>query len=343
MYRFLLSRQWVLLTLVSLLLIPVMVRLGCWQLHRHEAKTAHNRQIEKALSAPAVPVGDLTSPGHVVPDADRYRPVKVTGRYDPAHEVVVRQRTGNEDRIGFHVLTPLVDQDGTVTLVNRGWVPPGEDLTGYPEVPKAPTGRVTVTGLLLPDETTENSGIKDRSGLPDRQVMLINGEKLGLDRPVRGGYVQLTETAPTPSGEQPEPLPEPDHDSIGPHLAYAWNWWLLAAGVPVGWVVLFRRERQDQLSRRATGGAPSPAAPDRATADTSDATPAATGSPGADGPAADGTSADCPPPVDARSDGPGDVGTGDVGTGDARSAAAPGGGELSEGRDGARPATPRHH
>ena len=259
MYRFLFSRQWVALTLVALLLIPVMVRLGFWQLHRHEQRVAHNERIERALSRSPVPVERLTTPGHTVPETDRYRRVTVTGRYDTAHEVVVRQRTGAEERVGFHVLTPLVGGDGTVTLVNRGWVPPGEDPTGYPEVPEAPTGRVTVTGLLQPDETPENSGIRDRTGLPDRQVMLINGEKLDLDRPVRGGYVQLLETSPAPAGEQPEPLPQPDHGSIGPHLAYAFNWWLLAAGVPVGWVVLFRRERRDLLAQqRSTDATPSP-------------------------------------------------------------------------------------
>lgn len=255
MYRFLLSRQWVMLTLVALLLIPVMVRLGFWQLHRHEQKVAHNQQIERALARPAVPVQRLTAPGRAVAEKDRYRRVTVTGRYDSTHEVVVRQRTGAEERIGFHVLTPLVGSDGTVTLVNRGWVPPGEDPADYPEVPKAPTGRVTVTGLLQPDETTASTGIKDRRGLPDRQIMLINGDKLDLDRPVRGGYVQLTRTSPKPSGEQPEPLPEPDHGSIGPHLAYAFNWWLLAAGVPIGWVVLFRRERRDRLAQHSPGTA----------------------------------------------------------------------------------------
>ncbi len=33
---------------------------------------------------------------------------------------------------------------------------------------------MTVTGRLMPDETTAASGIKDVKGLPHRQVMLIN-------------------------------------------------------------------------------------------------------------------------------------------------------------------------
>lgn len=62
MYRFLLSRQWVILTLVGLLLIPVMVRLGFWQLHRHEHRVANNRIIAAGLKATPVPVESVTSP-----------------------------------------------------------------------------------------------------------------------------------------------------------------------------------------------------------------------------------------------------------------------------------------
>lgn len=274
MYRFLLTRQWVGLTLVCLLLIPVMVRLGFWQLHRHETRVAHNEQISGSLDARTAPIDELTSPGHTVPGSDRYRPVAATGRYDTEHEVVVRQRTGAEDdRIGYHVLTPLVRADGSAVLVNRGWIPPGDDLTSFPDVPAAPRGEITVTGLLLPDETTADTGIKERSGLPDRQVMLINGESVDLDQSLLGGYLQLRETSPRPSGDQPEMLSEPDHGSIGPHLAYAFNWWLMAAGVPIGWVVLFRRERRDQITARearASASSESAAGPVSAEPDSSE-------------------------------------------------------------------------
>ncbi|MFI1967143.1 SURF1 family protein [Streptomyces pathocidini] len=264
MYRFLLSRQWVILTLLALVLIPVMIELGFWQLHRHEHRVAQNAQIARALGAPPVPVEKATSPGREVPGSDRWHPVTATGAYDTGHEVVVRQRTSaDEHSIGYYVLTPLVLEGGRGTvLVNRGWIPAGDDLTRFPEVPPAPAGQVEVTGRLMPDETTAESGIKDKRGLPPRQVMLINSRQraAALDGPVLGGYIELTGTAPAPRAKgQPELVPEPDHDSIGPHMAYAIQWWLFAAGVPVGWVVLVRRERNDRLAAR--GKAPEPATP----------------------------------------------------------------------------------
>ncbi|WP_079166718.1 SURF1 family protein [Streptomyces oceani] len=273
MYRFLLSRQWVMLTLLALALIPTMVELGFWQLHRHESRVAHNELIAESLSAPTVPVTELTSTRRG-PDADvRFRTVRAKGTYDTEHEVVVRQRTAaDEQSIGYFVLTPLIREDGTAVLVNRGWIKAGRDLTEFPKVPKAPEGPVTVTGRLMADETTSTSGIKDKEGLPARQVMLINSEQQAerLDRPVLGGYVQLTRSIPEPTGERPERIAEPDHDSIGPHMAYAVQWWLFAAAVPVGWVVLVRRERRDRISAAAgqggPGGARGPAAPKHDTA-----------------------------------------------------------------------------
>ncbi|MCX4694066.1 SURF1 family protein [Streptomyces sp. NBC_01408] len=259
MYRFVLTRQWVCLTLVALALIPAMIKLGFWQFHRHEHRVAQNELIDTNLRAQPAPVTEVTSPGHLVPRADYWRAVTATGTYDSAHEVVVRMRTSGDDKVGFHVVTPLVLADGRALLVNRGWVPGGDDPRTYPPVPAAPSGEVTVTGRLKADETSGGSGIKDRKGLPDRQVMLINSgqQAESLGRAVLGGYLELTAPAPPEGG--PEPIPEPDHDSIGAHMAYAVQWWLFASAVPVGWIVLVRREKRDRAEAAAAAAGREPA------------------------------------------------------------------------------------
>nr|WP_240979464.1 SURF1 family protein [Streptomyces sp. HNM0574] len=251
-----LTRQWVCLTLLGLVLIPVMIKLGFWQLHRHEARVAHNELISSSLAADPVPFASLSGVGREPREDDQFRTVTATGTYDTEHEVVVRQRTAaDEQSIGYFVLTPLVQSDGKAVLVNRGWIEADGDLTKFPEVPAPPKGEVTVTGRMMADETSEASGIKDKQGLPPRQVMLINSKQQAkqLDRPVIGGYLQLTATSPKPGGTQPAMIPEPDHDSIGPHMAYAVQWWLFAAAVPVGWVFLVRRERKERQEAAAAG------------------------------------------------------------------------------------------
>ncbi|MET9208043.1 SURF1 family protein [Streptomyces sp. BG2AG] len=253
MYRFLLTRQWVLLTLLALVLMPTMVELGFWQFHRHERRVAQNELISRNLEADPAPVTDLTSPGHTVPRSDYWRAVTATGTFDTEHEVVVRRRTSADDKIGVHVLTPLDLKGGGTVLVNRGWVPAAPNQTAFPDVPPAPGGEVTVTGRLKADETTGSSGIKDLAGLPDRQVMLINSEQQAqlLSREVLGGYIE--QTSPEPSGGLPEQIPDPDDSSIGAHMAYAVQWWLFVAAVPVGWIILVRREKRDREEAAAKG------------------------------------------------------------------------------------------
>ncbi|MEU2064918.1 SURF1 family protein [Streptomyces sp. NPDC013455] len=250
-YRFLLSRQWVILTLVAIALIPTMIELGFWQQHRYEQRTARNDLVSAALHAKPVPVEELTSPGHAVTRAEKYRTVTATGTFDTAAEVVVRRRTNADDRVGFHVLTPFVLDDGKVLLVNRGWVPANSTQTAYPKVPAPPAGRLTVTGRLMADETTAASGIKNLKDLPDRQIMLINSaeEARRLDAEVLGGYIQ--QTAPRAKGGSPQQLSDPGSEDAPLNYAYMIQWWLFAAAVPVGWWFLVRREVRDRAEAPA--------------------------------------------------------------------------------------------
>ncbi|WP_310887636.1 SURF1 family protein [Streptomyces shenzhenensis] len=252
MYRFLLTRQWVILTLITLLLIPVMIELGFWQKHRYEERSARNQLVTDALSAEPVPVEQLTSPGHRVTRTERYHSVTATGTFDTGHEVVVRRRVNSDDEVGFHVLTPFVLGDGKVLLVNRGWIPATGSQTAFPKVPEPPAGRTTITGRLKADETTAASGIKNVEGLPDRQIMLINSaeeaRRLGTD--VLGGYVE--QTAPEPKGDTPQQISDPGKEDAPLNYAYMVQWWLFAAAVPVGWVVLARREARER-ARTADG------------------------------------------------------------------------------------------
>ncbi|MGW3287808.1 SURF1 family cytochrome oxidase biogenesis protein [Streptomyces sp. NPDC001002] len=256
MYRFLMTRQWVILTLIALLLIPTMIRLGIWQMHRYEMRTARNDLVSHALHADPVPVERVTTAGHAVTRDEKYRTVTATGTFDTADEVVVRRRTNSDDEVGFHVLTPFVLTDGKVLLVNRGWIPANGIQTAYPKVPAPPKGNVTIKGRLMADETTAASGIKDLKGLPDRQIMLINSEEQArrLGKVVLGGYIQ--QTGPEPKGGSPEQISNPGSEDAPLNYAYMIQWWLFAAAVPVGWWFLVRREVRDRAEAAAKESVP---------------------------------------------------------------------------------------
>lgn len=260
MLRVLLTRRWVALTLLFVVLMLVMYRLGLWQFHRYQETKRNDHRISLAVHAPPVPVETLSQPGKAVPESDRYRPVTATGRFDAAHQFVVRRRTNADGDIGFFLITPLVTQDGKAVLVNRGWVAPNnEDGAAFPAVPKTPQGVVTVTGRMQPDETSKLSRIRNVSGLPPHQYMLISSSQQAgnLAEPLLAGYVELVTAKPAlTAAYRAESVAGPDGNGQstsdaaiigkGVHLPYAIQWWLFVVMLPIGWVILFRQSLKER-------------------------------------------------------------------------------------------------
>jgi cytochrome oxidase assembly protein ShyY1 len=260
-YRFLLTPRWIALHVVVLLVIPAFVFLGQWQFGRFEERSANSERVTANIEAAPVPLDRLAAVDRPAKEEDRYRRVTVAGTYDPAHALVVRRRP-QEGRNGYYVLTPLVTASGAAVLVNRGWVPAGATADTPPEVPAPPTGQVTVTGRLRPSETEESSGLRNVSGLPAGQVLLIDADAIGNGLPYRlvGGYVELTEQRPAPA-TAPAPVPEPDVGAGGGlNLAYGVQWWLFIGIAVVGWGLLIRRE----VAERKAQGTQETAAPSEA-------------------------------------------------------------------------------
>src|SRR5262245_9846651 len=101
-----------------------MVFLGRWQLHRFHERTAFNDAVAAGEAGAAQPIADaLPGPGQKTPEGAQWKRVTATGTYDATHEVLVRNRTA-DSQVGFEIITPFVLTDGSVVLVDRGWIPP---------------------------------------------------------------------------------------------------------------------------------------------------------------------------------------------------------------------------
>jgi cytochrome oxidase assembly protein ShyY1 len=246
--RLALRPRWLALALVALLAAAGMVRLGFWQLDRHEERTAFNAAVREATAAEPVAPGRLLAPGAPVDRADEWRRVRATGTYDTDAQLLVRNRP-YEGRNGYLVVTPLVTDSGTALLVERGWVPAGATAATVPDVPAPPEGHVTVTGWVQASEPPD-----DDPAAPEGQVTRVHVPTIaaGLPYPLYGGFVALT--AQQPPGPGSLARPQPPDLGIGPHLAYAVQWWIFAGIALVGWVLLLRREAQDEAQRRETHG-----------------------------------------------------------------------------------------
>jgi cytochrome oxidase assembly protein ShyY1 len=243
-YRFLLSRRWLGLIAVVLLLVPACIRLGFWQLDRYDQRRERSALIRANVTAPARPVAELAPTGGTVRPEDAWRQVRAVGSYDASHQLAVRNRAflGNP---GFHVLTPLVTPSGPAVLVNRGWVPAPTDGSVSPQLPPPPAGEVTVTGRLRPSEPQASRGPRDGPGVPAGQIVRIDVPRIAGSLPygVYAGYVELVDERP-PASSAPQLL-DPPEPGTGPHLAYALQWWLFGVIAVIGPVLLARREAAD--------------------------------------------------------------------------------------------------
>jgi cytochrome oxidase assembly protein ShyY1 len=158
------------------------------------------------------------------------------GVFQPGHEVLVRSQV-HQGIAGYHLLTPMVLDDGRALIVNRGWVP----LEGQPPLDSAPaSGRVEITGWLRPTQTPGPLGPKDPPEGRLDQMVRVDLDRLALQSewPLLLVYLVLTE--PAPSG-YPIPVPQPKFDQDGPHLGYAIQWFGFTAIGIAGYFFLLRR------------------------------------------------------------------------------------------------------
>ena len=122
--------------LFTAVLLPVLLSLGFWQLDRAEQKRALQAQYDtwadsEPLSLPAAQ------------DIEHYRPVQLTGHWDPQRYFLLDNRTRN-GRVGFEVLGVFVAAGG-VYVVNRGWVEGVPDRSRLPR-PDFPDGEQHIIG-----------------------------------------------------------------------------------------------------------------------------------------------------------------------------------------------------
>ena len=252
--RVMFSRRWLGAFAVALAFAVACVFLGRWQWHRHEAKVARADRINSHYRAAPVPLASaLAGTGVSLPVREEWTRVTATGSYAANELQLVRNRP-NDGVYGYEVVVPLTLPDGTAVLVDRGWVQNADRAAERPVVPATPTGRITVTGWLRVGEPSLGRQ------MPAGQLASINlpEARTATGANLYGTYLIMDRESGAPGQRivRPVRLEPPDTD-LGPHLAYAVQWWL---AVPVGFVLVFvgaRREwREGQLEDDVAAGRP---------------------------------------------------------------------------------------
>ena len=148
------------LTVLSLAAFVLLIALGVWQIERRAWKLALIDRVEQRVYAAAKPIPSPASWPAVTAANDEYRHVTVSGRFLHDRETLVQAVT--EEGPGYWVLTPLRRGDGTLVLINRGFVPT-ERRDASTRQDGNPEGPVEIIGLL---RVTEPKGGFLRNNVP---------------------------------------------------------------------------------------------------------------------------------------------------------------------------------
>jgi surfeit locus 1 family protein len=246
-YSFLRKPRWIGFTIGILAVMALMLVAARWQWHRYQFKHDRNAEVSLRSKIPGQPVSGLVHPGEPseIGTTLEWRNVTATGSYLGDKQVLVLNRSF-EGLGGSHVITPLRLADGSILLVNRGWV----DAT-QKQAPPAPTGSVTVLGRVRPTQTRGSFGPHDAADGVLTQMARVDVARLSqqLDSPTLPIYVELIRQQPGLGADAPRLIPEPDRDD-GPHLSYMVQWIIFTICAAVGWVIVVKRTaRQRERDR----------------------------------------------------------------------------------------------
>lgn len=213
------------LTGFLLVLVAVFLALGAWQVQRLFWKLDLIERVEGRIHAEPVAAPAEADWSGITREKDEYRRVTATGLFHHDRTVLVQAVT--ERGAGFWVLTPLSPADGSIILINRGFVPAGRSAPEARIASEIAAGPVAVTGLL---RMSEPGGAFLRTNDPandrwfSRDVAAIAATK-GLERVAP--YFIDADAKPNSGGLPIGGLTVVDFRNS--HLVYALTWFALAA------------------------------------------------------------------------------------------------------------------
>ncbi|MEZ4642744.1 MAG: SURF1 family protein [Chloroflexota bacterium] len=236
--RTLFSRRWLLATVLVLLGIGVLARLGVWQLDRLAQRREENAVLRVALASNILELPGASLPEDTASLKDRQ--VVAQGSFDFTEQVSLEVQDW-QGQAGIHLLVPLVFADGeTAVLVDRGWLPDAEadsaNWAAYDEV-----GDVTVQGVVALTQLLTRRGTAVQPDSPQAEWYRVDVAAIQNQLPYTLLPFYIIQ-APAADGTLALPyraLPEVDL-SEGPHLSYAIQWFLFSLILGGGYIYYVR-------------------------------------------------------------------------------------------------------
>ncbi len=249
------------------------IALGTWQVERRAWKLTLIDRVTQRVNGPpsAPPARDRWAA--VDAANDEYRRVRLSGIFLNDQETFVQATTDYGS--GFWVMTPLQLPDGTVVLVNRGFVSPDrrarDSRNDGSEAPQTPADVVGLLRLTQPDGSFLRRNDPAAGRWYSRDVQAI-GQARGLsdvapyfvdaqaDASLGGAFIRSgnANAGEIVSGTVPTSWPVAGLTVIdfhNNHLVYAITWFALALMVALAIAYVLREDRRQRLADGVRTGA----------------------------------------------------------------------------------------
>lgn len=240
MYRFLFSSKWLGYLLLAAIFATACVFLGRWQMDRRAETLAEINRVVSNYSATPIPFTAARDQFSQLDPAKEWTQVELKGTYDVDGQRIVRNRPLN-GQPGYEVVVPFKLASGETVIIDRGWLPIGNNNPGSPDsVPAPPSGEVTAVVRL-------------KHGEPELQRGAPQGQLASIDLPtyaaqlgypvLSGAYGQLASETPA-AADMPVAFPKPSTEE-GTHLSYSLQWFAFGVLMFVGFGYAARQQARN--------------------------------------------------------------------------------------------------
>ena len=226
-------------TMATLAGVVLTISLGFWQLGRANFKQDLQSRINAFAKQPPIAVGSQA----LDIEAVLLRRIEARGSFDPRHLVLIDNRV-YKHQPGYYVMMPLrIAGSDKYVMVNRGWIPAGSERNIAPSV-KTPEGEVVIRGTATPpsERFMELSSKVAEGNIWQNMVIERYRQATRLD--VQDVILQQTEAIASIDDGLVRDWPPVDLKR-NTHLAYALQWFVMAAALFVYYVVINVRRRSD--------------------------------------------------------------------------------------------------
>ena len=231
------------LAVLALLLIVLFAGLGTWQVYRLQWKLDLIARVEARVHAVPTAPPPAAQWARITAANDEYRRVELHGHY--LYEFTTPVQALTEEGSGYWLLTPLCATDGTIVIVNRGFIPSVLGARTRYDPRRADANACAAAAGHAPARVVGLLRISEPHGSFARNNDPANNRWFSRDVAAIAATRGLANVAPyfVDAGAGQNPADSPDRPSGGltvinfpnSHLAYALTWFVLALMVAGAW------------------------------------------------------------------------------------------------------------